>query len=74
MQPRKRNFRQLQEASELLLEKLDMLSPAQRAAFDERFIISWIFHDFALEGTVLSIAEIKAAIDDSSLRPRALPA
>ena len=40
-----------------------MLSPQQRATFDERFIMSWIFHDFALEGTVLSIAEIKASID-----------
>ena len=53
MPTRSPNFRQLYEASELLLEKLEMLSPAQRQAFDEKFLISWIFHDFALEGTVL---------------------
>ena len=63
MASRVRNFRELQEQSELLLEKLGMLSPVQRAQFDERFVMSWIFHDFALEGTVLQIAEIKAATD-----------
>jgi Fic family protein len=59
-----RNYRQLQEASELLWEKLGMLSPQQRALFDERLLMSWIYHDFALEGTVLHVSEIKAAIDD----------
>jgi Fic family protein len=54
----------LHEESELLHEKLGMLAPAQRAEFDEKLMMSWIFHDFALEGTVLSVAEIKAAIDD----------
>ncbi|PRP97457.1 Fic/DOC family protein [Enhygromyxa salina] len=75
MAPRTRNFRQLHEASELLLEKLGMLGPKQRAAFDERFRMSWIFHDFALEGTVLSVAEIKAAIDPEIIStPSLIPA
>jgi Fic family protein len=75
MPTRSPNFRQLHEASELLLEKLEMLSPAQRAAFDEKFLISWIFHDFALEGTVLSVAEIKAAIDPEIIsNPHLIPA
>lgn len=41
-----------------------MLSPAQRTSFEERFTMSWIYHDFALEGTVLHVSEIKASIDD----------
>ena len=64
MPARTRNYRQIHEASELLWEKLGMLSPTQRKVFDERFMMSWIYHDFALEGTVLSVAEIKAAVDD----------
>jgi Fic family protein len=64
MTQKTRDYRQLQEASELLWEKLGMLSAAQRKAFDERFLMSWVYHDFALEGTVLHVAEIKAAIDD----------
>lgn len=41
-----------------------MLDPARYALFMERFTISWIFHDFALEGAILTVAEIKSAIDD----------
>src|SRR6266436_1557543 len=33
------------------------------ADFDEKFDISWIYHDNALEGVVLSYHELKAAID-----------
>ena len=72
---RTRNYRQIYESSELLWEKLGMLSAAQRRSFDERFIMSWIYHDFALEGTVLSVAEIKAAIDDEIIStPSLIPA
>jgi Fic family protein len=63
MPRRVRNYRQLHEASELLWEKLGMLSSAQKELFDERLLSSWIYHDFALEGTVLAEAEIKAAVD-----------
>ena len=70
-----RNYRQLQESSELLWEKLGMLSPTQRKLFDERLLMSWIFHDFALEGTVLTVAEIKAAIDPEIISaPSLIPA
>src|SRR5436190_1229152 len=31
--------------------------------FDEKLDISWIYHDHALEGVVLSYSELKAAID-----------
>ena len=31
--------------------------------YRERLDVSWIFHDNALEGVVLSFAELKAAID-----------
>src|SRR4051794_6416551 len=33
------------------------------ADFDEKLDISWIYHDNALEGVVLSYHELKAAID-----------
>jgi Fic family protein len=70
-----RNYRQLQEASELLWEKLGMLSPQQRVLFEERMLMSWIYHDFALEGTVLNVTEIKAAIDDEIISaPSLIPA
>jgi len=31
--------------------------------FDERFEVSWIFHENALEGTVLDVFDLKAALD-----------
>ena len=31
--------------------------------FQERLDVSWIFHDHALEGVVLSYSELKAAVD-----------
>ena len=72
MPARARNYRLLQESSELLWEKLGMLSDSQRALFEERFLMSWIYHDFALEGTVLQLSEIKAAIDDEIISSPAL--
>ena len=52
-----------------------MLGPTQRESFNERFLMSWIYHDFALEGTVLNIAEIKAATDDEIISsPGLIPA
>src|SRR5437588_9023773 len=33
------------------------------AEFDEKLDVSWIYHDNALEGVVLSYHELKAAID-----------
>ena len=33
------------------------------ADFDEKLDVSWIYHDNALEGVVLSYSELKAAID-----------
>jgi Fic family protein len=72
---RPRNYRQLQDDSELLFEKIGMLSPTQRELFDEKLLMSWIYHDFALEGTVLQVAEIKAAIDDEIIStPSLIPA
>ena len=70
--PRAKNYRLLHESSELLWEKLQMLSPSQRRNFEERFLMSWIYHDFALEGTVLQIAEIKAATDDEIISAASL--
>jgi hypothetical protein len=75
IQPRTRNYRLLHESSELLWEKLGMLSAKQRENFDERFLMSWIYHDFALEGSVLHVSEIKAACDDEIISsPSLIPA
>src|SRR2546427_261779 len=38
-------------------------NPAIIAEFDEKLDVSWIYHDNALEGVVLSYHELKAAID-----------
>ena len=49
------------------VERLRMLrqraSQAVVAEFDEKLDFSWIYHDHALEGIVLSYHELKAAID-----------
>lgn len=49
-----------------------MLSPTQRKQFEERYMMSSIYHDFALEGTVLHVAEIKAATDDEIISSASL--
>ena len=72
MPSRTRNFRQLQESSELLTEKLATLTPDRRALFMERFMMSWIFHDFALEGVILTVGEIKSSVDDEIISSPAL--
>ncbi len=40
------------------------------ADFDEKFDVSWIYHDNALEGVVLSYHELKAAIDKKIISRR----
>src|ERR1051325_6561629 len=46
-----------------LRERQSRVTPALIGEFERRLEISWIYHDSALEGVVLSYAEIKAAID-----------
>src|SRR5215468_9912628 len=46
-----------------LRERQSRVSPALVDEFERRLEISWIYHDSALEGVVLSYSEIKAAID-----------
>src|SRR4029077_8395537 len=48
---------------EALRERLIRLGPTVLGQFHERLDISWIYHENALEGVVLSYSEIKAAID-----------
>ena len=40
-------------------------SEAVRKEFDDKLLISWIYHDAALEGEVLTYSEIKASTDTS---------
>src|SRR3954464_13500093 len=53
----------LEARLELLREYRRRTAQSIVADFDEKLDISWIFHDSALEGVVLSYHELKAAID-----------
>jgi Fic family protein len=65
------------EAEDAVIEwrsRITETSPALRNEFQNRLVISLIYHDAALEGDVLTYSEIKAAIDptiisDTSLIP-----
>ena len=57
------NFFALDHRLETLQEKRERASQAALNEFDERLDVSWIYHDNALEGVVLSYHELKAAID-----------
>ncbi|MBM3275693.1 MAG: Fic family protein [Candidatus Sericytochromatia bacterium] len=53
----------LDSRAETLRERRQRAAQALVADFDEKLDLSWIFHDHALEGIVLSYHELKAAID-----------
>lgn len=66
-------FSELDDRSDELRQLLRDL-PDERADFDERCRIAYIYHDSALEGTVLTYHELRAAVDrkvasDSALIP-----
>ena len=56
-------FFELDARMDALRERQTRLSPALVDEFARRLEVSWIYHDCALEGVVLSYSEIKAAID-----------
>ncbi len=56
-------FFEIDARMEALRERQSRLSSALVEEFGRRLEISWIYHDSALEGVVLSYSEIKAAID-----------
>ncbi len=67
-------FQVLDATMDALKKRLENLPERARADFEEKFLISWLYHEHALEGVVLTYHEIKAAIDDriisdSSLMP-----
>jgi hypothetical protein len=53
----------LEEKLKVLEDHLAAQDEEALAQFQERLDMSWIFHDTALEGTVLSFHELKSAID-----------
>ncbi len=53
-------------------QRVSETSPALRDEFQNRLIISLIYHDAALEGDVLTYSEIKAAIDPSIISDTSL--
>src|SRR5689334_12688988 len=57
------NFFGLDQRLERLREHWSTIAPSVVAEFDEKLDVSWIYHDNALEGVVLSYHELKAAID-----------
>ena len=56
-------FFELDANLQALRERTAKLTPTLVEEFARRLDVSWIYHDSALEGTVLSYSEIKAAID-----------
>lgn len=57
------NFFALDQRLEEYRERRERASRAVTSEFDEKWDVSWIYHDNALEGVVLSYHELKAAID-----------
>src|SRR5664279_1124029 len=56
-------FFELDAKMDLLRAKLASFPPNIIKDYQDRLDVSWIFHDNALEGVVLSYSELKAAID-----------
>jgi Fic family protein len=56
-------FFELDGRAEILRERRNRAAQAIVADFDDKLDVSWIYHDHALEGVVLSYHELKAAID-----------
>lgn len=59
-----KKFLSIDSKIETLREMRARANPSIVADFDEKLDVSWIYHDNALEGVVLSYHELKAAIDD----------
>src|SRR5207248_2700614 len=58
-----KKFLTIDSKIETLRERRQRANASIVADFDEKLDISWIYHDNALEGVVLSYSELKAAID-----------
>ncbi len=56
-------FFDLDARTETLRERRQRAAQSIVADFDDKLDVSWIYHDHALEGVVLSYHELKAAID-----------
>ena len=56
-------FFELDSRMEALRAKLATFPPGLMKDYQDRLDVSWLFHDNALEGVVLSYSELKAAID-----------
>ncbi|AKV01468.1 Huntingtin interacting protein E-like protein [Labilithrix luteola] len=66
----------MEERYALLLERLTKTEPEFQKAYRDSLDMSWIYHDSALEGSVYTAQELKAAMDptapivtDSSIQP-----
>jgi Fic family protein len=66
----------LEERTALLEGRLQATDPEFQRLYKENLDMSWIYHDTAIEGTVYTVQELRAAIDptfqadvDSSIQP-----
>ena len=74
-------FFEIDSRMEALRAKLATFPSTLMKDYQDRLDVSWLFHDNALEGVVLSYSELKAAIDQriiSDVRsalagPKAMP-
>jgi Fic family protein len=65
----------LEERVEALRELIAKAAPQAIADYHERFDMSWIYHDSALEGVVYGFPELKAALENQAVSDSAqLPA
>jgi Fic family protein len=58
------DLKQLESRIHLYHEELVKLSTEDRKSLDKFLDITWCYHEFAIEGVVLSHLEIKSALDD----------
>lgn len=66
------SFFEIDLRMEALATKLGQYPENVLNDFKEKLLISWIYHDNALEGVVLSFHELKAAIDDRIISDNSL--
>ncbi len=53
-------------------ELTDSVSASQRRAFEEKHLMSWIYHDSALEGVVYTMEELRAGVGEGIVSDAAL--
>ncbi len=66
------NFYEIDANTEALKTRLETVPEKIMNDFNEKLLVSWIYHDNALEGVVLSYHELKTAVDDRIISDNSL--